>query len=89
MVCQQPYGTLALNRGLLGTHPAPQRRHPSLGPGFINEHRPGRIDPTPILGPLRPPADDSGTVLLGDNQRHFLEQSFSAWINAHIVGNQR
>ena len=52
--------------------PAPQRRHIGFGPGLIDEHQPSGIDPIPILGPLRSPPGDIGTVLLGGNQRLFL-----------------
>jgi hypothetical protein len=52
--------------------PAPQRRHIGFGPSLIDEHQAGRIDPIPILGPLRPPAGDIGTILLGRYQRLFL-----------------
>jgi len=52
--------------------PAPQRRHIGFGPGLVDEHQAGRIDPLPILGPLRPPTGDIGTILLGRNQRLFL-----------------
>jgi hypothetical protein len=51
---------------------APQRGHVGFCPGLVNEHQPGGIDPIPILGPLRPPAGDIGTILLGGNQRLFL-----------------
>jgi len=52
--------------------PAPQRRHIGFSPGLIDEHQPSAIDPIPILGPLRPPTGDIGTILLGGNQRLFL-----------------
>ena len=52
--------------------PASQRRHVGLGPGLVDEHQAGEIDPFPILGPLRPPTGNVGTVLLGGNQRLFL-----------------
>lgn len=52
--------------------PAPQRRHIGFGPGLVDEHQPGGINPIPILGPLRPPTGDIGTILLGGNQRLFL-----------------
>jgi hypothetical protein len=38
---------------------------------LIDEHQPSGIDPIPILGPLRPPTGDIGTILLGGNQRLF------------------
>ena len=57
---------------LTARRPAPQRRHIGLGPGLVDEHQPSGIDPIPILGPLRPPAGDIGTILLGGNQRLFL-----------------
>jgi hypothetical protein len=52
--------------------PASQRRHVSLCPGLVDEHQARGIDPFPILGPLRPPTGNVGTVLLGGNQRLFL-----------------
>jgi hypothetical protein len=57
---------------LTAWRPAPQRRHIGFGPGLIDEHQPGGIDPILILGPLRPSAGDIGTILLGGNQRLFL-----------------
>jgi hypothetical protein len=57
---------------LTARRPAPQRRHIGFGPGLIDEHQPSGIDPIPILGPLRPPTGDIGTILLGGNQRLFL-----------------
>jgi hypothetical protein len=43
-----------------------------FGPGLIDEHQAGGINPIPILGLLRPPTGNVGTVLLGGNQRLFL-----------------
>jgi hypothetical protein len=57
---------------LTAQRPASQRRHVGFGPGLIDEHQAGGIDPIPILGPLRPSTGDIGTVLLGGNQRLFL-----------------
>jgi hypothetical protein len=57
---------------LAARRPAPQRRHIGFSPGLIDEHQPSGIDPIPILGPLRPPTGDIGTILLGGNQRLFL-----------------
>ena len=57
---------------LTARRPAPQRRHIGFGPGLIDEHQPSGIDPIPILGPLRAPTGDIGTILLGGNQRLFL-----------------
>jgi hypothetical protein len=57
---------------LAARRPAPQRRHIGLGPGLVDEYQPSGIDPIAILGPLRPPARDIGTILLGGNQRLFL-----------------
>ena len=70
---------------LTARRPAPQRRHIGFGPGLIDEHQPSGIDPILILGPLRPPPGNIGTILLGGNQRLFLKLSFSAWTNSHIV----
>jgi hypothetical protein len=61
---------------LAARSPAPQRRH--LCPGLVDEHQPSWIDPILILGPLRPPTGDIGTILLGGDQRLFLKLSFSA-----------
>jgi len=52
--------------------PAPQRRHIGFGPGFVDEHQAGGIDPLPIFGPLRSPTSHVGTVPLGGNPRLFL-----------------
>jgi len=57
---------------LTAQRPAPQRRHIGFGPGLIDEHQPSGVDPILILGPLRPPTGDIGTILLGGNQRLFL-----------------
>jgi hypothetical protein len=57
---------------LTAWRPAPQRRHIGFGPGLVDEHLASGIDPISILGPLRPPTCDIGTVLLGGNQRLFL-----------------
>jgi hypothetical protein len=56
---------------LTARRPAPQRRHIGFGPGLMDEHQPSGIDPIPILGPLRPPTGDIGTILLRGNQRLF------------------
>src|ERR1700691_980523 len=53
--------------------PAPQRRHVGFGPGLIDEHQARGINPSPILGPLRPPTSDIGTILFGSNQRLFCK----------------
>lgn len=52
--------------------PAPERSHVGLGPGLVDEHQAGGVDPVLILNPLRPPARDIGTILLGCDQRLFL-----------------
>lgn len=44
--------------------PAPDRRHVSLGPGFVDEYKPSRIEAALILLPLRPPSRDVRTALL-------------------------
>ena len=51
--------------------PAPERRHVGLGPGLVDEHQPGRVDPALVLLPLRPPACDVGALPLGRDQRLF------------------
>ena len=65
MVCQRPCGTLALIRAW---RPAAQWRHVGSGPGLIDEHQTGGIDPVPTLGLLRPPTGDIGTILFGSNE---------------------
>jgi hypothetical protein len=62
---------LGLN-ALTARRPAPQRRHIGFGPGLIDEHQPSGINPISILGPLRPPTGDIGTILLCGDQRLFL-----------------
>jgi hypothetical protein len=57
---------------LTARRPSPQRCHIGFGPGLIDEHQAGGINPILILGPLRPSAGDIGPVLLGGNQRLFL-----------------
>jgi hypothetical protein len=57
---------------LTARRPAPQRRHIGFGPGLVDEHQPGGINPFPIFGPLCPAAGNIGTVLFGGNQRLFL-----------------
>jgi hypothetical protein len=57
---------------LAARRPAPQRCHVGFGPGLVNEHQAGGIDPFPILGPLGTAAGNVGAVLLGGNQRLFL-----------------
>ena len=52
--------------------PAPERGHVGLGPGLVDEHQAGGVDPTLIQNPLRPPARDIGAILLGCDQRLFL-----------------
>src|SRR6202043_1679048 len=47
---------------LTARRPAPQRRHIGFGPGLIDEPQPSAFDPIPILGPLRPPTGDIGTI---------------------------
>ena len=42
--------------------PSPQRCHVGLGPGFVDEDQPLRLDAVLILGPLRPPPCDVGTI---------------------------
>jgi hypothetical protein len=52
--------------------PASQRSHIGFGPGLVDGHQTGGINPIPVLDPLRPPAGNIRTVLLGSNQRLFL-----------------
>ncbi len=50
---------------------SPQRRHVGLGPCFIDEDQAGRIDPALILGPLRAPSRDVGTIPLAGHDGFF------------------
>lgn len=52
--------------------PAHERSHVGLGPGLVDEHQAGRIDPVLIQNPLRPSARNIGTILLAGDQRLFL-----------------
>ena len=70
---------------LAARRPAPERRHVGLGPGLVDEHQPGRVDPALVFRPLRPPARDVRAVLLGRDQRLFLCVSPSACTNSHTV----
>ena len=63
--------------------PAPERGHVGLGPGLVDEHQAGGVDPVLIQNPLRPPARHVGTILLGGDQRLFLCDSPSACTNSH------
>jgi hypothetical protein len=51
--------------------PASERRHVGLGPGFIHKDEAGRINPTLIRDPLRPPARHVGTILLAGEHGFF------------------
>jgi hypothetical protein len=46
-------------------------RRIDLGPGFVDEDQPGRIKPSLVLSPLRPPPGDVGTILLAGVQAFF------------------
>ena len=70
---------------LAARRPAAQRRHVGLGPGLVDEHQAGGIDPALVLHPLRPPARHVRTLPLGRDQRLFLCVSPSAWTNSHTV----
>jgi hypothetical protein len=52
-------------QGLALPPPATQARHVGLGPSFINEHQPRRIDPGLILLPPGAPSGDIRPVLFG------------------------
>ena len=71
MVFQRPWGTLAVRRWPRGAHPR-SGSHIGLGPGLVDEDQPLGFDPVLILGPLRSPASDIGTILFTSNQRLFL-----------------
>ena len=51
--------------------PSPQRRHVGLGPGLVDEDQALRLDPALILGPLRPPTGDVGTIALAGRDAFF------------------
>ena len=66
----------AAMRGLGDEPLAPSRtavgaRHIGLGPGFVDEDQAGRIKPSLVLSPLRPPPSDVGTILLAGVQAFF------------------
>ena len=71
MVCQRPCGTLALMRCPRGAQPRSGAILVLVQVSSMNTSRVG-IDPISILGPLRPPTGDVGTVLLGANQLPFF-----------------
>jgi hypothetical protein len=56
---------------LAASRAAVSARHVGFGPGFVNEDQPGRIKPSLILLPLRPPPGDVGTILLAGVQAFF------------------
>ena len=51
--------------------PAAQRRHIGLGPGLVDEDQTLRRDLVLILGPLRPPPCDVGTVAFASHHGFF------------------
>ena len=61
---------VGLQPGTSGT-PAAQRRHVGLGPGLVDEHQAGGVDPPLILLPLLTPPGDVGTILLLCEQAFF------------------
>lgn len=50
---------------------AVQAGHVGLGPGLVDEDQAPGINPSLILLPLRPPARDVGSILLGGVQTFF------------------
>jgi len=52
--------------------PAAQRSHVGLGPGFVDEDEPGRIDATLVGGPLLAPPRYVRAIALAGDQRLFL-----------------
>jgi len=52
--------------------PAPERGHIGSGPGLVDEHQTGSLEPVPVSQPLRPPPCDVGPVPLAGDQRLFL-----------------
>jgi hypothetical protein len=59
------------NNPVAARPPAAQGSHISLGPGFIYEHQPTRINAALVLAPLLTPSRDGGSVLLACEQRFF------------------
>lgn len=59
-------------QALAARRPSPERRHISLGPGLVEEHQAGSVDPALIRLPLQAPPRDVGTITLAGDQRLFL-----------------
>ena len=57
---------------LAARRPASEWRHIRLGPGLVDEHQAGGVDPISIFDPLSAMPRDVGTVLLSRDQRLFL-----------------
>lgn len=58
--------------------PSSERRHVRLGPGFVNENKPPRINCRLTLAPPPAPARDVETVLLAGDQGFFCGSVFHA-----------
>ena len=69
-VRQWPCGDLG-DQPLAPRRPAVGARHVGLGPGLVDEDQAGRIKPSLILFPLRPPPGDVRTILLAGVQAFF------------------
>jgi hypothetical protein len=51
--------------------PPAQWGHVGLGPGFVDEHQPARINSILIFAPLLTPSRDGGPILLACEYRFF------------------